>query len=449
MTSRLPAKCLGVAINDIDATAFRSPTDPLGPGQPYRWEVSLDVTTQFHSSVATPRQLLYDARDINTGDFIAIGRPVRVFEIINIVSVAGPDQCRVEIEDLQGLAALQDFNQGGNGAPQNDSGILFAVDEDNPILFPLPNPLPSDLDFGGVVEILSQFKFLQTSKYITVYQPGNGFVAGDMISLKEDATYVKTYVAGIPERYPAIGYVVDVDFPQADFFRYKAAGPVIQYPTSTGLPGQKFYLDSTNSGAITSTVPTGRRYPTIIKIDNVKAIWIGYGQQEGLSASYVVPTQADLDALADAVEGDFAYVESTGTIIGEGEWGLYFKKGLEWKLIATEDSATTDAKTIKVNVDFDGPTTISAHRLSADSRVVNVAVIVTQVWNNPAATLTLGDDSVNDRFMPANLNDLTELDEYQTLPSYKYPGTAEPTVKVFLNSAGATQGSAQVIFTYV
>lgn len=449
MTSRLPAKCLGVAINDIDATAFRSVTDPLGPGQPYRWEASLDVTAQFHSSISTPRQLLYDARDVAVGDYIGIGRPIRVYKIISIVSVAGPDQCRVGIEDLEGLAALQDFNQGGNGAPQNDSGILFAADEDNPILFPLPNPLPSDLDFGGVVELLSQFKFLQTSKYITVYQPGNGFVAGDMISLKEDATYVKTYVAGNPEQYPAIGYVVDIDYPQADFFRYKAAGPIIRYPTATGLPGQKFYLDSTNSGAITATVPAGRRYPTIIKIDNVTAIWIGYSQQEGLAASFVVPTQADLTALADAVEGDFAYVENMGTIIGDGEWGLFFRKGTDWKLIATEDSATTDAKTIKVNVEFDGPATINAHRLSADSRVVNVAVIVTQTWNDPTATLTLGDDSVNDRFMPADLNDLTELDEFQTLPSYKYPGLVEPIVKVFLNSAGATQGSAQVIFTYV
>lgn len=448
MTTRFPAKCLAIEIVSIDVNALRDPSEELGPGLPYRWNVSLSVIPQLHSSVGTPRQLIYDGRDLQVGDYLAFGRPVRIYEIISI-SASSPDSVTLVMEDLASMNALHDAGQGGNGGPESDAGICFGGENGVPLLFPLPNPLPSDLDYAGVVEILSQFAFLQQDRYVTVYQPGHNLAVNDQIALREDGIYVKTYVAGNPGEYPSVGYVIDLDYPRVDYFRYRTAGPVIKFPSTSGLPGNKLYLNPESQGGVSADVPPGRRYPQLIKLDNTRAIWIGYGQTEGAIASFVVSNSSQLSTLTDAVDGDFAYAESTGQQQGDGEWGLYFKADSQWKLVATEDSATTDARTIKVIITYDGPTTISAHRVSSDSRIVNVAVKVTQRWDDPTATLTIGDDSVHDRFMPAELNDLTIIDEYQTLPSYKYSAVAEPVIKVFLNSAGSTQGSAQVIFTYV
>lgn len=448
MTTRLPAKCLAIEIVTIDVNSLRDPSEELGPGLPFRWNVTLSVIPQLHSSVNSPRQLIYDGRDIQTGDYLAFGRPVRIYEVVS-VSSSTPDTAVLVMEDLNSMSALHDQGQGGNGSPEADAGICFGAENGVPLLFPLPNPLPSDLDYAGVVEILSQFSYLQQERYVTVYQPGHNLAVNDQIALREDGIYVKTYVAGNPGQYASVGYVVDIDYPRVNYFRYRSAGPVIKFPSSDGLPGNKLYLNPDSQGGVSATVPVGRRYPQLIKLDNVRAIWIGYGQTEGSIASFVVPASSDLPTLTDAVDGDFAYANSTGNQQGPGEWGLYFKADGQWKLIATEDSATVDARTIKVLVTYDGPTVIAAHRVSSDSRVVNVAVKVTQRWDDPMAILTVGDDSVTDRFMPADQNDLSSIDEYQSMPSYKYAATAEPVIKVFLDSAGSTQGAAQVIFTYV
>lgn len=450
MTTRLPARCLAVDITAIDVAGLRPNDDTIGPGLPNSWNVSLLVQPQFQSSPATPTQLVYDARDITVGDYLAVGRPVRLYRV-TAVSSATPATLNAVIEDIDSITALHDQGQGGNAAPLSDAGIVFTAENGSPLLFPLPNPLPSDLDLGGLAEIISQFQFINQDAYESIFQLGNGFKTGDNIALKADGTYVKAYADANPMDLAVIGTVIDTNFPRTGFFRYRAVGPIVKYETTVGYPGNKLYLDPANPGDVATAqqVSTGRRYPVMIKLDNGRAVWIGKGQAEGGIVSFVVADNTELNTKTEAVDGDFAFVENVGDPNGEGEWGLYFKARGQWKLVALEDSVTVDARTIKVIVDFNGPAEIAAHRLGADSRIVNVVVKVTQAWDDPEATVTLGDDLVHDRFIPGDFSDLTIVDEYQSMPSYKYPGLNESVVKVFVNKANCTQGSAQVIFTYV
>ena len=166
----------------------------------------------------------------------------------------------------------------------------------------------------------------------------------------------------------------------------------------------------------------------------------------GLGASsntFIVANIAARDALTPSA-GDQSFVRSGATT---GEWEMYLWDAA-WILIGTEDSASTDAKTIEAIV---VPATISPVLLgnvSPDSRVTIVTIEVTIAFDG-APTLTVGDVGDNARLIDDTLHDLSEIGTYTTTTNYVYSGSADTDVNGYFSAGGATVGSARILVTYV
>ena len=65
------------------------------------------------------------------------------------------------------------------------------------------------------------------------------------------------------------------------------------------------------------------------------------------SNNYVVQTPSERDALISLLKGDECFVVDTGN----GEWSKWLYDGVKWTLIATEDSARTDADVLTIEID--------------------------------------------------------------------------------------------------
>ena len=190
---------------------------------------------------------------------------------------------------------------------------------------------------------------------------------------------------------------------------------------------------------------------TVPPVGGDALVWNGLNLQweplsVGLGASsntYVVADITARDALT-AAEGDQAFVRSGATT---GEWELYLWDAA-WILIATQDSASTDAKTIEAIV---VPATISPVLLgnvSPDSRVTVVTIEVTVAFDG-APTLTVGDSANNSRLIDDMLHDLSETGTYTTTTDYVYGGASDTDINGYFSAGGATTGSARILVTYV
>jgi hypothetical protein len=118
--------------------------------------------------------------------------------------------------------------------------------------------------------------------------------------------------------------------------------------------------------------------------------------------------------------------------------------------LTDEDASDVDAQTLSVNATYTSGSPILIGSLSDGARITSITVDVTVVWNDPTATLTVGDSVDNTRFMSSSLNDLTTQGTYYSSPAFQYnTGGIETEVSVYLNSGTATQGSATVTISYI
>ena len=170
----------------------------------------------------------------------------------------------------------------------------------------------------------------------------------------------------------------------------------------------------------------------------------------GLGASSNTFVVADITArdLLSAAEGDQAFVR-TGT---SGEYELYMWDAA-WILIGTADSARTDANTSEAIVLFNTGSPVLVGNISDGSRVTNVTIEVTTVFDG-APTLSVGDDGDNARLIDDALFDLSELGTYVCNTDYVYDGsevagTIDTDIKAYFDFTGSTTGEARIIVTHV
>ena len=147
--------------------------------------------------------------------------------------------------------------------------------------------------------------------------------------------------------------------------------------------------------------------------------------------------------------GDTAFVLDTGSPEGAGEWGYFVYDGTNWKMISAEDGAGVDAKSHKQLVSWNSASQTVIHKVSHNVRVLNVSVEVMTLFNGLGATITVGDGANNIRFMEITENDLYSDGKYYSFPNHLYNEATEQDVIAFLNPGTASQGSAEVLITYV
>jgi len=88
------------------------------------------------------------------------------------------------------------------------------------------------------------------------------------------------------------------------------------------------------------------------------------------------------------------------------------------------------------------------YKVSGLARIVNVSLRIVTPFDN-GATITVGDQYDNSKYMTEHENDTSVTGEYQSFPSEIYAQTQKEDINVYLNANGATQGEARVLITYV
>jgi hypothetical protein len=182
---------------------------------------------------------------------------------------------------------------------------------------------------------------------------------------------------------------------------------------------------------------------------------MGLNVEQGVrkAGTVVVPNIATRDSLPSQLTGDSAYVLDTG----QGEWGLYIWDGTQWSLVATQDSAATDANSLSHTFTcpvggFGTAQTITLGRISDNSRIVSVLVEVLgpmQGYSGGVPSLEVGTATDPDRFMSDYENDLESNGSYTTTPDFHYSGATELEIKANLEHYDATLGEIKVTVSYI
>ena len=130
-------------------------------GYPNRFQVEIFTEIQTHSGENTRAPFMYDANDIEVGDWIA--QPTgKTYKIIEIIEVIDQQNSILIIEDENLYNLKSDPSQQGNNYPDEDQpGAIFELDEDgNPILAGITN---QSAQFPGLVywieDIKSRFEY--------------------------------------------------------------------------------------------------------------------------------------------------------------------------------------------------------------------------------------------------------------------------------------------------
>jgi len=214
---------------------------------------------------------------------------------------------------------------------------------------------------------------------------------------------------------------------------YRVDGGEIIIKDKTGSPTFDFGLTSGHNGAYA----------------------LGLNIEQGIrkAGTYVVRNIAERSALPNVMIGDQAYVLDTG----EGEWGLYIWDESQWTLVATQDSAATDANSLSNTftmpiTDFGTAKTVTLGRISNNSRIVSVLVeilIPITGYSGGVPSLEIGTQSEPSRFMSDYENDLESSGSYTTTPDFHYTGSSELEIKANIEHFDATSGEVKVTVTYV
>jgi hypothetical protein len=456
MTNIAPPKLLSIYLRTQEITDHwpGQPGVDDAAGEPRQWRFIADVNAQLHSSHNSIAPMQYDARDIKVGDYITTGSNGRYLVIDEIINLVTTGQIEFKASDEDKINAITDYTQYADGSLIDSPGFLFETKNQMPVLFPLPDVLPAGFTRGFATQIMSRFTQRGKHDTLQVFQAGHGFSIGQAIVLNSNGVYAPanftTDISQDAKR--VIGVVEETNYPTDDYFRIRTVGPVIDIELADGGPGQLYFLDNSSSGgqlanfSPNSVDSQSAGQPIYIKIDNKRAVFNPAGSLDvsSISSSFVVDTLTDLQNVANPSDGDTAYVHD----IGNGDWGFYIYDAGQWVLMQSESASAVDARSFERLITHLSANTTVIYKVSGLVRVVNVSLKITTPFDN-GATITVGDQYDNSRYMTEHENDTSLVGEYQSFPSHIYAQSQKEDVNVYLNANGATQGEARVLITYV
>lgn len=458
MSNLNPPKLLSVGIQVQSITANWPASTPQKDidGKARQWRLEMNVNAQLHSGVESTIPFQYDGRNIAVGDYIATGAnglllKIDVIESFNVSTVV----CLASDEDR--MNALMDQTQFGDGGILEGPGICFEVENQMPVLFPLPSVLPAGFSRGFATQILSRFLLRETRDVLTIEQAGHGLAKKQAVVLNNTGQYeaVDYTAATATMTKRIIGIVEEPKWPTDDHFRIRTVGPIIDIMLG-GNPGTLYFVDpASTTGQLYHLDPNSAQAaateadPVYIVIDNERAIFFASGlvDKTASTQAFIVANQTELLALSPG-PGDTAFVIDSGNPLGPGEWAYYIFQGGGWKALSTQDGGGADSQTsYKAIVTHNGLNTVNVHRVDHNVRVLNVSIEVTTAFNG-GASLTVGDNNNFTRQMTADENDLSEVGTYYSFPNHLYNEATEIHVSAYLNKGSATQGVAEVLITY-
>ncbi len=347
----------------------------------YTYNAEIDVTAQLHSGTTGFVAKQYDGRDVKVGDYIATTSQGRILKISSITNT-GPTRVVCVLMDEDQMNASVDPTQFGESSIDKDDGILFAIKEGKPFIFPLPTILPGGLTKDFATQIFSRFNYVSKARNINVEQQPHTFEIGETVLL--------TDTGWIPATTNPTGVVVKVD---DDSFGVRLFGD----KTAVSLPGDVgdvYYWDDMDR-MLTKTPTSANAVKLFQKIDSSEALLLGdvRGTGSGGGGAFSgafndltnVPTTLAGYGITDAVLSPANYTELTNK-----------------PNIPTDVSDLTDSTNL-----LNGGTPFSGDY----NDLTNKPVLFSGNWNDITGTPALFSGNYNDLYnkptIPQDLGDLT------------------------------------------
>ena len=227
----------------------------------YTYNAELDVTAQLHSGTTGFVAKQYDGRDVKVGDYIATTSQGRILKISSITNT-GPTRVVCVLLDEDQMNASVDPTQFGESSIDKDDGILFAIKEGKPFIFPLPGVLPGGLTKDFATQIFSRFNYVSKARNINVEQQPHTFELGETVLLTDSGWIAATT--------NPTGVVVKAD---DDSFGVRLFGD----KTAVSLPGDVgdvYYWDDIDR-MLTKTPTSVNAVKLFQKIDADEALLLG------------------------------------------------------------------------------------------------------------------------------------------------------------------------------
>lgn len=226
-------------------------TNPL----PFKYRMTFTFTDQSHGSHLTRTPFLYNAQDIEVGDFVAGADDGKVLQIMSIQS-KDPYSLTAVVEDRLRYNVYKTgssiFNVPGNV-------IFFQINE---LGVPMLDPLPGTASSIFYPNVMSRFQYMNPLTNYLLEKTSHGFQRGDAVCIENG-----DFVLSDPDNITKfIGTVVEPG-PGPDQFILRPANGIIDFvPGLPGSVGDYIYPSIDGSGDLTISDDSQR--PIFMKIAN-------------------------------------------------------------------------------------------------------------------------------------------------------------------------------------
>lgn len=199
----------------------------------------------------------------------------------------------------------------------------------------------------------------------------------------------------------------------------------------------------------------------LVSVENgVKACGLYIEQGLRTATSTVVTTMTQLNSLSPMI-GDQAYVINSDDGAGNNvnKWSMWLFDGSSWVVVSTQDSASTDARSLEYSVSNSTPLSVTVGKISTSRRITLITVEVTEAFNN-SASLSIGYAISNPSppppepsgLMVHDLIDLGVVGTYTTTTDIIFgidTPSGDAIVTASFDNNGSTTGHAQIVVSYV
>lgn len=201
--SKRPSKLLLIEFNLEDAIKFDDVSS-----MPYAWNASLYINEQPHSYVNEDENItgFYNGLHVNVGDYLTTTNSGLALKITKIVE-RSVNNIKCVVEDYNLINSKLIHNQTSESGIPNGEGILFEVNNNMPILYPLPDALPGVFNPSFPSQLISRFQLYDdmsvytykstepSIEHLIEHNLDSEFISCETLLKEEDGSYVNFIVS--------------------------------------------------------------------------------------------------------------------------------------------------------------------------------------------------------------------------------------------------------------
>lgn len=454
-----PSKVLsGTATSFVSLDLWPYPnaeSDPYWSGgtnpQFYRWQVTFSANQRNHGSNLTREPYIFNAQDIEVGDFVAGAQDGKVLQIMSITSKTNTEIVAI-VEDRLRYNTFKD--PAGFGLFTTPGQVVFF--QINELGYPMLDPLPGEAAADFAANVMSRFQYLNPLINYLLEQENNGFEQGDAICI-EDGQFALSDADNIDK---FIGTVVHPG-PGPNQFILRPANGIIDFVP--GLPGEVgSYIYPSLDGTGDLTTDNASRRPIYMKVASaISSLTTGTGiDPSGVDGDIIELNKYQLllgagtgtyilDDAIDSINNTTTFHKISATKVGSANITLSDPAtlGSSYGVVAgySPFSASINGQTVTFTTTTSGsaaygdPSIADANDMAFDINLANVTDIVASVNETNGLTLTHtagGDISIVNITPDANGNNFAGPTSLTSLPLITTASGASFALRLYRNDGG-------------